>query len=35
MKVLGLDLGEVRLHKPRSPRRYFAELPGSEKVYSR
>src|SRR5262249_2033063 len=32
VKVLGLDLGEMRLHKPRTPRRYFAELPGSEKL---
>ena len=33
MKVLGLDLGEMRMHKPRSPRRYFAELTGAQRLY--
>ncbi|HEX4491589.1 MAG TPA: MFS transporter [Acidimicrobiia bacterium] len=33
MKILGLDIGTVRLHKPRTPKRYFAELTGAERVY--
>ena len=33
MKILGLDLGELRPHKPRSPRRYFGELTGGEALF--
>jgi ABC-type branched-subunit amino acid transport system ATPase component/predicted MFS family arabinose efflux permease len=33
VKVLGLDLGELRPHKPRSPRRYFGELTGGEALF--
>jgi ABC-type branched-subunit amino acid transport system ATPase component/predicted MFS family arabinose efflux permease len=33
VKILGLDLGEMRPHKPRSPRRYFGELSGGEALF--
>ena len=33
MKLLGVDLGKITLHKPRTPRRYFSELSGGAALF--
>jgi ABC-type branched-subunit amino acid transport system ATPase component/predicted MFS family arabinose efflux permease len=33
VKILGLDLGELRPHKPRTPRQYFGQLTGGEALF--
>ncbi len=33
MKILGVDLGNVSLHKPRTPRQYFSQLSGGEALF--
>jgi ABC-type branched-subunit amino acid transport system ATPase component/MFS family permease len=33
VKVLGLDLGELRPHKPRTPRQYFGQLTAGQALF--
>ncbi|MDQ1532286.1 MAG: branched-chain amino acid transport system ATP-binding protein livF, partial [Actinomycetota bacterium] len=33
MKILGVDVGKITLHKPRTPRQYFANLSGGAALF--